>query len=328
MDGLLPSPEDLPGPDLLSHQAVAQRAAQVLRPKGALARLDRVASWLAGWQRTDCPAVQRPVALLAAGDHGVVARGVTSWPSQVTAAMVDAIRANVATSAVMAEAAGVLVRLVDAGVGDPTGDISTEPALTKAGFSELFELGRRHVSEIDTDLLLLGEMGIGNTTSAAAIAYSLFGGSPREWVGPGAGLDEEGMDRKAEVVAAASNRVGSADPMELLRQLGGSELTVLAGACLEARLRSIPVVLDGYVVGAAVAPIGVAVPGALDHCLAGHVSAEPGHRLLLDALGLEPLLDLGMHLGEGSGAIAAVPLIRLAARAVVDVATFGEWGLG
>lgn len=315
------------GPDLLARTAVMERASRVLRPAGALARLDEVAAWLGGWQRTDTPVVAKPMVVLAAGDHGVARRGVSAYPTDVTRAMVDAIRAGVATSTVMARSVGALVRLVDAGVGAPTGDISVEAALDRARFAELVDLGRDTVAEIDTDLLILGEMGIGNTTAAAAVAACLGGGPVVNWVGTGTGVEGEAFDRKLDAVARARQRLGPAGPAEVLRQAGGSEMAVLAGACLEARLRSIPVLLDGYVVTAAVAPLAFLRPDALDHCLASHLSPEPGHRRLLDRLGMKPLLDLDMRLGEGTGALVAVPVIRMAAEAVVDVATFEEWGL-
>jgi nicotinate-nucleotide--dimethylbenzimidazole phosphoribosyltransferase len=320
-------PWPFPGPDLLARTAVMERSSRVLRPPGALSRLDEVAAWLGSWQRTDTPVVDKPMVVLAAGDHGVARRGVSAYPADVTRAMVDAIRAGVATSTVMARSVGALVRLVDAGVGAPTGDITVEPALDTSRFGELLELGRDTVAEIDCDLLVLGEMGIGNTTAAAAVAACLVGGPVENWVGPGTGVEGDAMERKIESVARARDRLGPADPMEVLRQVGGSEMAVLAGACFEARMRSIPVLLDGYVVTASVAPLSFLRADALDHCLAAHLSPEPGHRRLLDRLGMQPFLDLEMQLGEGSGALAAVPLIRLAAEAVVDVATFEEWGL-
>ena len=172
-------------------------------------------------------------------------------------------------------------------------------------------------------------MGIGNTTPAAAVVASLYGGPAEQWTGRGTGIDDEAWARKVAVVDEARAHVPSdARPMEILRHAGGSELVAIAGAIVEARVRSLPVVFDGFVVTAAAAPLEALVPGALDHCIAGHRSPEPGHALLLEKLAKEPLLDLGLRLGEASGALAAVPLIRLAATAVVDVATFEEWGLG
>jgi nicotinate-nucleotide--dimethylbenzimidazole phosphoribosyltransferase len=328
MDDLLAALENAPEPDRLAETAVADRAARVLRPRGAFDRLDRVAAWLAGWQRTDTPGVTRPAVLIAAADHGVTVRGVSPYPSEVTAAVVDAIRAGAATSAVMAEQLGATLRVLDVGVGQPSADITSEAALTSERFAAAVHAGREAVRELDCDLLVVGEMGIGNTTAAAAVSAALFGGPPGEWVGPGSGLDAEGVERKRAVVAQAVKRMGGTrPPLEVLRELGGAEMAALTGAVAEARLRSLPVVLDGFVATAAVAPLAVAVPGSLAHCLAGHLSPEPGHRRLLEKLGMEPLLDLGLRLGEGSGALAALPLIRLAAAAVVEVATFEEWGL-
>jgi nicotinate-nucleotide--dimethylbenzimidazole phosphoribosyltransferase len=171
-------------------------------------------------------------------------------------------------------------------------------------------------------------MGIGNTTPAAAVACALFGGPPSQWVGRGTGVDGDGLARKTAVVERALARAAAVtEPLEVLRELGGTELVAIAGACAAARARSLPVLLDGYVVTAAVAPLEVAASGALAHCLAGHRSPEPGHRLLLERLGLDPLLDLGLRLGEASGALLAVPLVQMAAAAVTDVATFEEWGI-
>ncbi len=318
---------DLPGPDLLARQAVADRAARALRPSGGLGRLDDVAAWLAEWQRTDCPTVLSPVLVLAAADHGVTRRGVSASLPHVTRAVVDAIRAGVATSSVLARSAGVALRLVDAGVEAPTGDITVEAALDEPRLNELIELGRDTVADLDTDLLVLGETGSGNTTAAAAVAAALCGGPVENWVGRGSGVDDQGLERKLAVVEQARRRVSGQGPMEILRQLGGSEMAVLAGACLEARARSIPTLLDGFVVAASVAPLEFLMPGALAHCLPSHVSPEPGHARLLDRLGLRALLDLGIRVGEAAGALAAVPLLRMAAAGVVDVATFDEWGL-
>jgi nicotinate-nucleotide--dimethylbenzimidazole phosphoribosyltransferase len=313
---------DLPEPDQRAAARVRSRAASVLRPAGALARLDEVAAWLGGWQRTSEPRVDRPAVVVFAADHGVVTEDVSPYPSDVTAAMVKAIDEGVATVSAMARDVGASVRVVDVGVGVPTGNLMREPALTEERFAEALESGRDAVG--DTDLLALGEIGIGNTTSAAAVVTALLGG---DRVGPGSGAAGDRLERKRAVVDAAAARARDMDPVEILRQVGGAELVAMCGAVMEARRRSIPVVLDGFVVAAAVLPLHLLHPGALDHCVAGHRSAEPGHGRLLDELGLSPLLDLEMRLGEGSGAVAAIPLVRLAAASVRDVATFEEWGL-
>lgn len=319
---------DLPSSDLEAEASVRERAAQVLRPLGALERLDDIAVWLAGWQRTSSPVADVVNCLVFAGDHGVASTGVSAYPPAVTGAMLGALRDGVATANVMASTFGVELSVVDVGVGRPTGDITREPALTPARFRECWEAGREAVAALGaSDLLVVGEMGIGNTTAAAAVCAGLFGGDADMWTGRGTGVDDEGLRRKTAAVDAARLRVQGAHPLDVLRQVGGSELVAIAGAVAEARALSIPVVLDGFVVWSACAALELARPGALDHTIAGHCSDEPGHRLLLDKLGKPPILDLGMRLGEASGALAAVPLVRVAARCVSDVATFDERGL-
>jgi nicotinate-nucleotide--dimethylbenzimidazole phosphoribosyltransferase len=307
---------------------VRRRSSEVLRPTGALARRDDVAAWLAGWQRTERPHVDRPAVIVFVADHGVVVEGVSAYPAEVTAEMLRALRSGVATAAVMARQLGARLDVVDIGVGRPTGNIRREPALDGQRFAECIDAGRAAVAALDADLLVVGEMGIGNTTPAAALSASLFGGPAEEWTGRGTGVDEPTWAHKVEVVADARRRSGDgAEPFETLRQVGGAELAAMCGAVLEARLRSVPVILDGFVATAAAATLEAARSGALDHCIAGHCSGEPGHRLLLEKLGKPPLLDLGLRLGEGSGALAAVPLVRLAAACVTEVATFSEWGM-
>ena len=316
-----------PGPDRASAAAVAERARQVLRPAGALARLDELAAWLAGWQGTASPAVRRPAALVFAADHGVAATGVSAYPAEVTAAMVKALREGVATASVLARQVGATLEVVDVGVGVPTADLSRGPALDEARFRACVQAGRDAVADLDTDLLVLGEMGIGNTTAAAAVTAILLDRPAEAATGRGTGVDDAALARKRAAVEAARHRVRGSAPLEVLRQAGGAELAALAGAALQARLRRLPLVLDGFVVTAAVAPLELLEAGALANAVAGHRSAEPGHTALLERLGLAPLLDLGMRLGEASGALAALPLLRLAAAAVTEVATFAEWGL-
>jgi len=319
---------DLPGPDRSAADAVRRRASSVLRPGGALARLDEVAIWLAGWQRRSDPRVEHPAVAIFVADHGVAGQAVSAYPAAVTKAMLAALEDGVATAPALARALGAAVSVVDVGVGRPTGDLAIEPALDPVRFDEAWEAGRDAVAALDADLLVLGEMGIANTTAAAAVCAALLGGDAAAWVGRGTGIDDDGLARKGAVVAAACRRIaGVDDPLEVLREVGGAELVALASATVEARRRSIPVLLDGYVVTAAVLPLELARPGALDHVLAGHRSGEPGHRRVLERLGKEPLLDLGLRLGEASGALAALALVRLAAAAVTDVATFEERGI-
>ena len=328
MDDLTAVLADLPAPDLEAAATVRDRASQVLRPTGALARLDEVAGWLASWQRTASPRVDRPAAVVFVADHGVAEEGVSAYPSAVTAEMLRALRAGVATATVMARQLGAQLEVVDVGVGHPSANLRHEAALDATRFASCFEAGRQVVAGLDADIVVFGEMGIANTTPAAAVAAALFGGPAEEWTGRGTGIDDSTWAAKVAVVENARRRLPEdCAPLEILRQVGGPELVAIAGAVVEARRRSLPVVLDGFVVTAAVAPLAAAAHGALEHCLAGHCSGEPGHRLLLDKLGKPPLLDLGLRLGEGSGALAALPLVRLAAACVTDVATFEEWGL-
>lgn len=318
----------LPERDATSADAVRSRAMDVLRPAGALRRLDDVAVWLAGWQRTPSPRVNAPAAVIFVADHGVAVEGVSAYPVEVTAEVLRALREGAATANAMADALGASLAVVDVGVGSPSGNLVREAAMTPDVFDGCFEAGRHAVADLETDLLVVGEMGIANTTAASAVCAALYGGPAELWTGRGTGIDDATYERKLAAVDAAVKRVADVtEPLEVLRQVGGSELAAIAGALVEARLRSVPVLLDGFVVTAAAAPLEEARPGALAHCLAGHRSAEPGHALLLEKLGMEPLIDLGLRLGEGSGALAALPLVKLAAVCVTEVATFEEWGL-
>lgn len=304
-----------------------ERADRVLRPRGALDRLDRLAVWLAEWQRTERPSVERPGAIVFLADHGVAEERVSAYPASITRVMLAAVEAGVATVSAMAGVLGVQLQAVDVGVGRPTGNIRRESALTEDRFAACVAAGEDAVSSMEADILVLGELGIGNTTAASAVCTALLGGSPAQWVGAGSGLDDDGLARKREVVAEAVSRADIAAPFDVMRELGGAELVALAGAVLEARRRSIPVLLDGFVATAAAIPLEIAQAGALDHCWPGHLSPEPGHRLLVDRLGRPPILDLGMRLGEGTGALAALPLVMLSVTAVLGVATFDEWGI-
>ena len=318
----------LPAGDDAVAALVADRANNVLRPTGALARLDELAVHLARWQGTTAPTVARPAALVFAADHGVARdAAVSAYPVEVTGAMLEAFRSGRSTINAFARVAGARVEAIDVGVGRPTADIRVQAAVDRARFAEAVDAGRAAVETLDADVLVLGEMGIGNTTVAAALSAALFGDVPPEqWVGRGTGVDDEGLARKVDAVTTAAARVaGESDPLELLREVGGAELVAMAAAIVAARHRGLPVVLDGFVVTAAAASLWRVRPDALDHCLVAHCSAEGGHRLLLERLGRQPLLDLGLRLGEGSAAMAVVPLLAMACAGVTEVPTFGEW---
>ena len=314
------------GADLESRNAVQERVDDILRPTQAMTRLDEVAVWIAGWQRTSQPAVASPTALIFAADHGVTAEGVSAYPPEVTGAMLAAFEASRASVSALAAVAGATVRAIDVGVGDPTGNLRTEPALSSKRFADALATGRSAVADLDTDLLIVGEMGIGNSTAAAAVSGAILGGDPSLFVGRGTGVDDAGLAAKAAVVTDALARISNVtDPLEILRHVGGAELVAMTGAIAEARLRSIPVLLDGYIATSPALVLHTIDPSFVDNCWAGHQSAEAGHQVVLDHLGRTPLLTLDMRLGEASGAMAAVPLVKMACALVTDVPTFAEW---
>ena len=317
----------LPAADEASAAAARERQAQLTKPQGALGRLEDIAVWLASWQGRHPPAVERPLALVFAGNHGVAARGVSAFPSDVTAQMVANFAAGGAAINQLSESVGSALCVIDIDLDTPTADFTEAPAMTPDECAAAFLTGLDAVG--DADMVLLGEMGIGNTTAAAALACALFGGAGADWTGPGTGLDPAGVAAKAAVVDEALRFHGAAldDPLEALRRLGGRELAAIAGAVTAARRAQIPVILDGFVATAAAAALHGVDPGALDHCIAGHVSAEPGHRRLLARLGMAPLLDLGMRLGEASGAAVALAIVKAAIAAHNGMATFAEAGV-
>jgi nicotinate-nucleotide--dimethylbenzimidazole phosphoribosyltransferase len=319
---------DLPAIDAAAADAASERQAQLTKPAGSLGRLEEIAIWLAGWQRRHPPKLDRPLCLVFAGNHGVTAQGVSAFPSEVTRQMVANFAVGGAAINQLCRVYGASLRVIELELDRPTADFTAAPAMSEADCLAALEIGATAV-EPGRDLLLVGEMGIGNTTSAAALAAALFGGSGADWVGPGTGVDSAGIERKARVVdrALAFHGAALADPLEALRRLGGRELAAIAGAVAAARALDTPVLLDGFVATAAAAVLAKAAPGALDHCLAGHVSAEPGHKRLLAALGKTPLLSLDMRLGEASGAAVALGILQGAVAAHTGMATFAEAGV-
>jgi nicotinate-nucleotide--dimethylbenzimidazole phosphoribosyltransferase len=318
----------LPGPDADCAAAAAARQARLTKPAGSLGRLEWLAGWLAAWQARHPPRLERVRIAVFAGNHGVTAQGVSAYPAAVTAQMVANFAAGGAAINQLAREFAAELAVTPLALERPTADFTAAPALTEHDLRAAFGAGEA-AAEPGLDLLCVGEMGIGNTTVAAALAAALFGGSGADWVGRGTGVDDAGLARKAAAVDAALAFHGAAlaDPLEALRRVGGRELAAVAGAVLAARERRIPVVLDGFVATASAAVLARAAPGALEHCVAGHVSAEAGHPRLLQRLGLEPLLDLGMRLGEASGAAVALGVLRAAAAAHAGMATFGEAGV-
>ncbi len=318
----------LPGPDAAARDAARDRDAQLTKPPGALGRLEAVAAWWCAWRGVAAGRLERPQIVVFAADHGVAARGVSAFPAAVTAQMLGNFRAGGAAINQIAAVLGARLDVVDAGVGRPTGDFTEMPAMDHADFLAALQAGWAAVDP-QADLLIPGEMGIGNTTAAAALACALFGGAPQDWTGRGTGVDDAGLAAKAATVAAGLDRHRAAlsAPLEVLRRLGGREIAAMAGAIAAARVQRIPVVLDGFICTAAAAALARVAPGALDHCLAGHVSAEAAHGRLLAALGLSPLLDLGMRLGEGSGGATAALVVKAALACHAGMATFAEAGV-
>lgn len=316
---------DLPAADLAATQAAAARQAELTKPAGSLGRLEEIALFLAGWQGNARSVLDPARAAIFAGNHGVTRHGVSAFPADVTAQMVANFETGGAAINQLARNAGLELRIVAIDLDRPTADFTAEPAMHEAECLDALNRGAEAV-EPGLGLLVVGEMGIGNSTAAAALCARSLGGDPRDWVGPGTGLDAAGQARKAEVVARGLALQGAAatDAFETLRRLGGREIAAIAGAVVAARHLRVPVMLDGFIACAALAPLWAEQPAIADHCLAGHCSAEPGHRRLLERLGLSPLLELGMRLGEGSGAAVAVPIVRAALAAHNGMATFAE----
>lgn len=318
---------ELPAPDVTMRAAAAARQARLTKPAGSLGRLEEIALFMAAWQRDARPRLDDGRVVIFAGNHGVAARGVSAFPPAVTAQMVANFRAGGAAINALAAAAGLSLTVVPLALDQPTGDITHAPAMSEAECLDALDAGAAAVRP-GINLLIPGDMGIGNTTPAAALCAASFGGGAADWVGPGTGVHGPALAAKvAAVDAALACHAEATTPFERLRRLGGREIAAIAGAILAARHARIPVLLDGFIVGAALAPLAAARPRIVDHCLAGHVSAEPGHARLLDRLGLAPLLHLDMRLGEASGAAVAANLVRAALAAHDQMATFDQAGV-
>ncbi|MBP1874693.1 nicotinate-nucleotide--dimethylbenzimidazole phosphoribosyltransferase [Ensifer adhaerens] len=318
---------NLPGPNSAALVAARDRDAQLTKPPGALGRLEEIAFWLAAWTGKP-PAVNRPLVAIFAGNHGVTRQGVTPFPSSVTAQMVENFAAGGAAINQICVSHDLGLKVFDLALDYPTGDITEEAALSERDCAATMAFGMEAVAG-GTDLLCIGEMGIGNTTIAAAINLGLYGGTAEDWVGPGTGSEGEVLKRKVAAVekAVALHQSHLSDPLELMRRLGGREIAAMAGAILAARMQQVPVILDGYVATAAGAILKAANPSALDHCLIGHVSGEPGHMKAIEKLGKTPLLALGMRLGEGTGAALAAGIVKAAAACHGGMATFAQAGV-
>ena len=320
--------DELPNIDEGAEQGASVRNSQLTKPPGALGCLETLAIWYAGWRGVARPSLTRPQVLIFAGNHGITAQGVSAFPAEVTAQMVANFQAGGAAINQLSAAFGARLDVHPLSLERPTADFSKGPAMTEADCVAALQVGWDAVDS-DADLLVTGEMGIGNTTSAAALALALYGGEAVDWVGRGTGVDAAGVAHKCRVVQAglAANPQARGDGLQALRCLGGRELAAMAGAIARARQARIPVVLDGFISCAAAACLQQVRSDALDHTVAGHLSAEGGHSRLLDQMGKAPLLSLGMRLGEGSGGALAIAVVQAAVACLSGMATFAEAGV-
>lgn len=318
----------LPEADGEAAEMALKRQRQLTKPPGSLGRLEELAVWLATWQGRHPPTVDRPYTAVFAGNHGIARRGVSAYPPEVTGQMVQNFIDGGAAVNQLCSLANADLRVYEMALEEPTGDISEDAAMSELECCHALAYGMVAV-ESGIDVLSLGEMGIGNTTAAAALCHGLFGGEAADWVGPGTGVEGERLAAKSALVARAVERHSDVqgDPLQLLCRLGGRELAAIAGAILAARMARTPVVLDGYACTAAASVLFALDPRALDHCIVSHVSAEPGHKRLLARIGKRALFDLGMRLGEASGAMIAVLLLKAAVACHNGMATFAEAGV-
>ena len=319
--------QNMPGLDAEAAEAARLHDSQLTKPPGALGTLEDLAFWYRGWRGGARTEIKAPQIIVFAGNHGVAARGVSAFPAEVTAQMVLNFQHGGAAINQIARVNGATLDVVPLSLDEPTQDFTTAPAMDEAAFLDALRAGWNAVSA-ETDLLVVGEMGIANTTSAAALACALLGGDAVEWVGRGTGVDDAGLAVKAQVVAeGVALHGGKGDGLETLRRLGGRELAAMAGAMTRARQLRIPVILDGFICSAAALCLERSTPGALDHALAGHLSAEGAHGRLLAALDKEPLLNLNLRLGEASGAGLAIGVLRAALACHAGMATFAQAGV-
>ena len=322
-DALLASTAAQPGFDVSAAQAARARQMDLTKPPGALGRLETLAEFMAGWRGDPRPVITKAQALVFAGNHGVCAQKVNPFPQEVTAQMVANFQSGGAAINQLCRVAGAELGVVAIDLDRPTADITIAPAMTAQECLNAMAQGAGAVAT-DADVLILGEMGIGNSTIAAALALGAFGGQAADWAGRGTGADADGVSLKAQVIAKAVALHGGLGALDQLAALGGREQAAICGAVLAARAHRIPVILDGYICTAATAPLFKTDPELLAHCLVGHRSAEPGHRRLLEAMGKDPILDFEMALGEGSGAALALNILRAALECHNGMATFAE----
>ena len=320
--------DQLPGADAAAAKAARARQNSLTKPPGSLGRLEELAEFMATWRGTDRPEIWRAQALVFAGNHGICAQGVNPYPQEVTAQMVANFENGGAAINQLSAINGADLSVIALELDRPTGDFTEGPAMSETECLDALWQGASAVDE-GADILILGEMGIGNSTVAAALAAASFGGDVADWTGPGTGSDKAGIARKIDAITRGLKRHEGilGDAPAVLAALGGREQAAICGAVLAARAARIPVILDGFICTAAAAVLYAADARLLDHCLVGHASAEPGHRKLLAAINKRPVLEFDMRLGEGSGAALALGIVRSALACHNGMATFGEAGV-
>ena len=313
----------VPDGDEAAVAAVRQRDAQLTKPPGSLGRMEELVEFLARWQHRAKPRLGNPMVTIFAGNHGVTDQGVSAFPREVTAQMVANFTNGGAAISQICGLHEINLRVFELALELPTGDITKEPALDDQMCAATIAYGMEAVAG-KPDLIGIGEMGIGNTTIAAAIYAALYGGTGADWVGRGTGVDDAGLARKADAVdRALARHAGELDhPLAILARLGGREIAAMLGAIVAARHQKVPVIIDGYVASAAAAIAHAVNPASINHCLFAHVSAEGAHARVLDKMGQPALLDLGMRLGEGSGAALAAVMAKTALHLHDNMATF------
>jgi len=318
----------MPAADKQAYEAAQDRNNQLTKPLGALGRLEALAVWYASWRGNVAPTGISPQVVVFAGNHGIAGQGVSAFPPEVTAQMVLNFQHGGAAINQLCKTYGAKLDVHALELDRPTADFTKGPAMDEAEVIAALHTGWNAVDGT-ADVLIAGEMGIGNTTSGAAIACALFGGDAADWVGRGTGVTDEGLTLKARVVAQGltANPTVVGNGLEALRCLGGREVAAMAGAIAGARAKSIPVILDGFICSAAAACLVASAKGALDHTVAGHLSAEGAHSAILNNLGKEPLLSLGLRLGEASGGVLALGVLQGAVACHTGMATFAEAGV-
>ena len=316
----------LPKADAAAADAARARQNSLTKPPGSLGRLEELAEFMAAWRGVARPVIAKAQALVFAGNHGICAQGVNPYPQAVTAQMVANFQAGGAAINQLCRVNGAKLSVIAIDLDTPTVDFTTAAAMTEAECVAAMNIGAAAV-DASADVLILGEMGIGNSTVAAAMTSALFGGAVAAWVGAGTGSDAQGIARKIAAIEAGLARHKGLPAIQVLAALGGREQAAICGAILAARAARIPVILDGFICTAAASALFAADAALLDHCLVGHCSAEPGHRKLLAALDKRAVLEFDMRLGEGSGAALALGILRAALACHNGMATFGEAGV-